>query len=265
MSNIQISITKKKDVNDYINYALDFIPCASFLFSLISCFASRDSTFVLCFTYILVLAYHGLRVYLSATNKSFFGKKTSNDQLLKRIWLGKHIHIALLALALMLFRCYPLSFFVAYLLYSVRKAVNTLKVYVGPRLGENKSTLDNLAKSICDNENLKHARGIVCVLSAPYLFFLALFSFRFNYFLCFVIYVFNNTLYGLMGDDEQKWAYGQIYQILVNLTKDNAQARDILKKVVEQLSKIKDFAKTLYPIPQNAFEKVKQGIQDIQK
>ena len=257
MSNIQISISKKKDVNDYINYALDFIPCASFLFSLISCFASSDSTFVLCFTYILVIAYHGLRIYLSATNKSFFGKKTSNDQLLKRIWLGKHIHIALLAVALLLFKCYPLTFFVAYLLYSLRKLATTLKTYVAPRLGDNKAQLENFAKTINDNENIKHARGIVCVISAPYLFFAALFTFRFNYFLVFVIYVFNNTLYGLMGDDEQKWAYDQIYKILLNLTKDNASARDTLKKVVEQLSKVKDFAKTLYPIPQNAFEKVK--------
>lgn len=265
MSNIQISINKKKDVNDYINYALDFIPCASFLFSLICCFASSDSSFVFCFTYILVITYHGLRIYLCATNKSFFGKKTSNDQLIKRIWLGKHFHIAFLAVALMLFKCYPLVFFVAYLLYSLRKFVKTLQEYVGPRLGENKSQIDNLAKYVRDNENIKRARGVVCIISAPYLFFAALFTFRFNYFLIFVIYVFNNTLYGLMGDEQQKWAYDKIYRVLLNLTKDNAQARDTLKKVIEQLSKVKDFAKTLYPIPQNAAEKIKQGIQELQK
>ncbi|KAK8870584.1 hypothetical protein M9Y10_008470 [Tritrichomonas musculus] len=265
MSNIQISITKKKDVNDYINYALEFIPCASFLFSLIGCFASNDSTFVFCFTYILILAYHGLRIYLTATNKSFFGKKTSNDQLIKRIWLGKHIHIALLALALMLFHCNPLVFFVAYVLYSVRKAVRTFQTYVGPRVGDMKGQIDSFAKAVCENENVKRARGCVCVISAPYIFFAALFTFRFSYFLVFVIYVFNNTLYGLMGDDQQKWAYNQIYQILLNATKDNAQLRDTLKKVVEQLSKVKDFAKTLYPIPQNALETVQAGIKNLQK
>ncbi|OHT09135.1 hypothetical protein TRFO_22152 [Tritrichomonas foetus] len=265
MSKIQITISKKKDVNDYIRLALNILPVAAFLFSTISCFLTNKQKGMFGLTYLFILAYHGLRVYLQATNKSFFGVKKSSDQLLKRIWFGKHLHIVVISLVFLFFNVYPFLFFLSYALYSLRETVKVIQSELGPRLGDLKETIDNFAKTVNENVYIKRARGVCDVVLAAYLFFAGLFTFKGKFFLSFLVYVVNNVFYGVMGDDQHKWVYKTISNYLHQFTKDNKDARKIVEQVVDVLEKVKDVAKQIYPIPQNAGEAIQAGLKDLKK
>lgn len=259
----KLSFTKDKKLVDYLPIALDVFAVTSFLLCLISCFSASTKHWIFIAAYLSILLYHGIRIYLAATNKSFFSKKQPNDQLLKRIWLGRHIHIFIFTLTLFVFGAYPFLFFVAYILYCIRKVVVVIQKHIGPRLGDQKQTVDNLAKTIRDNQYILHARGFIDILLQPYLFLAFLFTFRGNYFVAFIVYFLNNLLYGMMADAEQKWAYSQIDALIRNTVKDKNELKNNYNKTVTHVSKVKDVAKKIYPIPQNPVEAVQAAANRI--
>ena len=265
MEKIQITIRKKKSSNDIIDLILSVLPCAAFVFSSISCLITDKKSGLFTLTYFFILAYHSLRVYLCATDKNFFGQKRSNEATGKRLWFGKHLHYVIIVLAFMFLGVYPLLFFLSYSLYIIREVVKVLSSELGSRVGDLKKSLDNFAKAVNSNKYLPRIRAGIEILLSFYLFFSGLLTFKGKYFLALIVYFANNILYSLMADDNHKWVYSTANKKINDAVKNNKDVKKVVDQVFDNLVKVKDVAKQIYPIPQNAGEAIGAGLKSFGK
>ncbi|KAH0788687.1 hypothetical protein GPJ56_007369 [Histomonas meleagridis] len=248
MSEVKVKAPSKNQVNKVLEIAVEIVVFPMLICSLASLFrVCEEPNFLTELTFISIALYEAISLYINGFINNLSSKLT-NEPIFKRVWLGKHLHYLIIAIAIRAARVQSILFYLDYVLISFVRAMKVIKKEIGPRVGDLKSSVDSIADPIIKSVYIQRANAILEILLCPYLFFYGLFTFRGMILLAFLIDFFFFILFGIATDKDHDWVYHQIGHLLRKLASKNESVGKNIIKAIEAISKVEGFAKQMYPM-----------------
>lgn len=247
MSNtsIQVRISQKSDLKDYLHYAVMALPAVILLFISFHFFFEEYHPMFTRFTYFLIIVLHSISLYLKLDSFTI-----SQDSTFKRALLHPETHIIVIACALYVPSLSSIFTWTLFIIIEGLRCVDAIRQEVAPRAGGAKDSIVNFCNTVTKCEYIYTARAGLEIFLNVYFFFYALLAWNSSMFICFLIYLVGYTAYAIVADANHVNVYKFIDFKLLNLHPHIDQAR-------KYLATVPDYCRIIYPIDESMFHNIK--------